>query len=131
MPAPDAQLLLSTHCPHCPAVLAALADLVKQGAIGRLEAVNLEQHPEVGQALGVRSVPWIRVGRIELAGLVQDGIRHADLANIVDERPAADFVDSAPRQAQLAGQIGGVGDHAPRVPFCLSVAQVERGRQGV
>lgn len=68
MPAPDALLLLSTHCPHCPAVLAALADLVKQGAIGRLEAVNLEQHPEVGQALGVRSVPWARIGRIELAG---------------------------------------------------------------
>lgn len=68
MPAPDALLLLSTHCPHCPAVLAALADLVKQGAIGRLEAVNLEQHPEVGQALGVRSVPWVRIGRIELAG---------------------------------------------------------------
>lgn len=67
--APDALLLLSTHCPHCPAVLSALADLVKQGAIGRLEAVNLEQHPEVGQALGVRSVPWLRIGRIELAGV--------------------------------------------------------------
>jgi thioredoxin-like negative regulator of GroEL len=69
MPAPDALLLISTHCPHCPAMLAALADLVKQGAIGRLEAVNLEQHPEVGQALGVRSVPWLRFGRIELAGV--------------------------------------------------------------
>ena len=49
-------------------MLAALADLLKQGTIGRLEAVNLEQHPEVGQALGVRSVPWVRIGRIELAG---------------------------------------------------------------
>lgn len=68
MPAPDALLLLSTHCPHCPAVLAALADLVKQGAIGRLEVVNLEQHPEIGPSLGVRSVPWVRIGRIELAG---------------------------------------------------------------
>jgi hypothetical protein len=66
--APDALLLLSTHCPHCPAVLAALADLVKQGALGRLEVVNLEQRPEVGQALGVRTVPWLRLGRIELAG---------------------------------------------------------------
>ena len=69
MPAPDALLLISTHCPHCPAMLAALADLVKQGTVGRLEAVNLEQHPEVGQALGVRSVPWLRLGRIELAGV--------------------------------------------------------------
>ena len=69
MPAPDALLLLSTHCPHCPAVLAALADLVKQGALGRLEAVNLEQHPEIAQQLGVRSVPWVRIGRVELAGV--------------------------------------------------------------
>ncbi len=69
MPTPDALLLISTHCPHCPAMLAALADLVKQGTIGRLEAVNLEQRPEIGQALGVRSVPWLRIGRIELAGV--------------------------------------------------------------
>ena len=69
MPTPDALLLISTHCPHCPAMLAALADLVKQGTIGRLEAVNLEQRPEIGQALGVRSVPWLRIGRIELTGV--------------------------------------------------------------
>jgi len=50
-------------------MLSSLADLVKQGVIGRFEAVNLEQHPEVGQALGVRSVPWLRLGRIELAGV--------------------------------------------------------------
>lgn len=69
MPAPDTLLLISTHCPHCPAMLSALADLLKQGVIGRLEAVNLEQRPEVGQTLGVRSVPWLRLGRIELAGV--------------------------------------------------------------
>ena len=69
MPAPDALFLISTHCPHCPAMLAALSDLLKQGVIGRLEAVNLEQRPEVGQTLGVRSVPWLRMGRIELAGV--------------------------------------------------------------
>jgi thiol-disulfide isomerase/thioredoxin len=69
MPAPDTLLLISTHCPHCPAMLTALADLLKQGVIGRLEAVNLEQRPEVGQALGVRTVPWLRMGRIELAGV--------------------------------------------------------------
>lgn len=68
MTAPDALLLISTHCPHCPAMLSSLADLLKQGIIGRLEAVNLEQHPEVGKRLGVRSVPWLRLGRIELAG---------------------------------------------------------------
>lgn len=69
MSAPDALLLISTRCPHCPAMLASLADLVKQGVIGRLEVVNLEQRPEVGPSLGVRSVPWLRLGRIELGGV--------------------------------------------------------------
>jgi len=101
MPAPDALLLISTHCPHCPAVLAALADLVKQGAIGRLEAVNLEQHPEVGQALGVRSVPWLRVGRIELAG-VQSKAELAEWAAKADsEAGLADWFHLLLKEGQL------------------------------
>lgn len=67
MPA-DALLLLSSHCPHCPSVLAGLTELVKRGAIGRLEAVNLEVHPEVAVSLGVRGVPWLRIGPFELSG---------------------------------------------------------------
>lgn len=67
MPA-DALLFLSSHCPHCPAVLAALTDLLKQGSIGRLEAVNLEVQPEAAATLGVRSVPWLRLGPFVLTG---------------------------------------------------------------
>lgn len=69
MSAPDALLLISMHCPHCPTVLAALTDMVKQGQLGKLEVVNLEAHPEVAQAFGVRSVPWVKLGVIELTGL--------------------------------------------------------------
>lgn len=65
---PDALLLLSSHCPHCPAVLSALADLLKQGALGRLEVVNLDARPEAGAALGARAVPWLRLGPFVLAG---------------------------------------------------------------
>jgi hypothetical protein len=64
----DALLLLSSTCPHCPSVLAALADLVKMGALGRLEAVNLEQRPEVGESWGARSVPWLKLGPFVLTG---------------------------------------------------------------
>jgi thiol-disulfide isomerase/thioredoxin len=67
MPA-DALLFLSSHCPHCPAVLAGLSDLVKRGVIGRLEAVNLEVRPESAETYGVRSVPWLRLGPFELTG---------------------------------------------------------------
>jgi len=61
-------MLLGTQCPYCPAVLDALSQLVKKGKIGKLEVVNLEQRPEVAQRLGVRSVPWVRIGPFELTG---------------------------------------------------------------
>ena len=66
--APDALLLLATGCPHCPAVLEGLGALLKEGVIGRLEVVNIAMHPEVAQALGVRTVPWTRIGPFELDG---------------------------------------------------------------
>ncbi|MEW6677663.1 MAG: HEAT repeat domain-containing protein [Pseudomonadota bacterium] len=64
----DALMLLSSTCPHCPGVLAALADLVKKGVLGRLEVVNLEQHPKVGETWGARSVPWLKLGPFVLTG---------------------------------------------------------------
>src|SRR5512143_1962348 len=101
MPAPDALLLISTHCPHCPAMLSSLADLVKQGAVGRFEAVNLEQHPEVGQALGVRSVPWLRIRRIELAG-VHSKVELAEWAAKADsEAGMADWFHLLLKEGQL------------------------------
>ncbi len=101
MPAPDALLLLSTHCPHCPAMLSALADLVKQGTIGRLEAVNLEQHPEVGQALGVRSVPWARIGRIELASVHSKAELAEWAAKADSEEGLADWFHLLLKEGQL------------------------------
>ncbi len=49
-------------------MLAALADLVKRGRIGRLEVVNVEVRPQVAAALNARSVPWLRLGEFELSG---------------------------------------------------------------
>lgn len=101
MPAPDALLLLSSRCPHCPAVLAALADLLKQGAIGKLDAVNIEHHPEIAQGLGVRSVPWTRIGRIELFGS-QSRAELADWAARADtEDGLADWFHVLLKEGQL------------------------------
>lgn len=66
---PDALLLLAPGCPHCPSVLQALGELVKQGLIGTLEVVNIGVHPERAEALKVRTVPWVKLGAFELAGL--------------------------------------------------------------
>ncbi len=61
-------MLLGTHCPHCPAVLRALSELVKAGTIGRLEVVNIERRPDLAEQYRVRSVPWVRLGPFELDG---------------------------------------------------------------
>lgn len=65
---PDALLLLSPGCAHCPVVLEGLARLVKEGRLGRLEVVNVAAHPEIAAAVGTRSVPWTRIGPFELEG---------------------------------------------------------------
>jgi thiol-disulfide isomerase/thioredoxin len=66
---PDALLLMGTHCPYCPTVLKELQSLVDEGVIGKVEAINIEEHPDTARELGVRSVPWVRLGPFELAGL--------------------------------------------------------------
>ena len=66
---PEALMMLGSHCPHCPSVLGSLSELVKQGVISKLEVVNLEQRPDIAKELGVRSVPWVRIGPFELTGL--------------------------------------------------------------
>ena len=70
---PDALLLLAPGCAHCPGVLRGLAELLEQGRLGRLEAVNVVAHPEAAQAVGTRSVPWIRIGPFELEGAQTPG----------------------------------------------------------
>jgi hypothetical protein len=46
-----------------------VSELVKQGLIGRLEVINATVRPQAAQALGVRSVPWLKLGPFELEGL--------------------------------------------------------------
>ena len=66
--APAVLMLLSSGCAHCPAVLNHLSDLLKKGDISKLEAININQHPEIAQEFNVRSVPWVKIGQIELTG---------------------------------------------------------------
>lgn len=85
-PAPDATLFISPGCSHCPTVMADLCRLLKENRIGRLEIVNLAQHPEAGTAAGVRSVPWTRIGPFELLGAHS----YHELAQWADRAAAGD-----------------------------------------
>jgi hypothetical protein len=69
-PPPDALLFIAPGCPHCPTVLEGLSRLVKDSAIGTLEVVNIAARPDRARDLGIRSVPWTRVGPFVLEGLL-------------------------------------------------------------
>ena len=82
-PTPDAILLITAECPHCPKVLEGLSQLVKRGSLGRLQIINLARHPQAAQQYGSRSVPWFRIGELDFQGLhSNEELRHwADVAN--------------------------------------------------
>jgi glutaredoxin len=65
---PDAKLLIAPGCPHCGSVLEHLSTLVKEGAIGQLEIINLASRPEAATEAGTRSVPWFRIGDMSFTG---------------------------------------------------------------
>jgi hypothetical protein len=72
----DALLLIGPGCPHCPGVLEALGNLIKEGVVGTLEVVNVAIHPQRATAVGTRTVPWVRIGLFELEGaLTPDELR--------------------------------------------------------
>jgi HEAT repeat protein len=51
--------------------------LQSEGLLGGVEEIDLNQSPQWAEALGVRSVPWTRIGAIELSGLHSLGeLRH-------------------------------------------------------
>jgi len=65
----SALLVIGTSCTRCPAALDALTGLLKQGELSRLEIINLEADPKAAASLGVRAVPFVRIGSFELHGL--------------------------------------------------------------
>jgi hypothetical protein len=65
---PQALLIISPGCPHCPPVLDALSRMVKDGVVSHLEVINVAWHPEVAKKLGASSAPWTRIGKFELTG---------------------------------------------------------------
>jgi glutaredoxin len=66
--APSALLFTLPGCPHCPGVKRALENLQAEGLIDSLEVVDAAQAADRAQALGVRSVPWLRIGPFQFEG---------------------------------------------------------------
>ncbi|MFQ5643399.1 MAG: HEAT repeat domain-containing protein [Thiogranum sp.] len=119
---PDALLLLTGQCPHCPVVLQGLGELVKQGRIGRLEAVNIVARPDIAQQYGVRTVPWIRLGEFELEGLHSP----AELRQWAERAAAADglalYYGELLKQGQLAKVLSAIRRHGHHLSALLDLA---------
>ena len=65
---PDALLFVTSDCPHCAAVMLGLAELARQGVVGRVTVVDAAAHPERAVQYGVRAAPWVRLGPFTLTG---------------------------------------------------------------
>jgi hypothetical protein len=99
---PDALLLVVASCPHCPAVLASLAAMAKDGSLGRLEVVNVAVHPEVAEALGARSLPWVRIGDFELTGARSRAELEEWATRAGDASGMADYLHALLKDGELA-----------------------------
>ena len=72
-PLPFALLFTTPDCPHCPGVKAGLSTLLQEGGIAALEVLDISSATERAQALGVKSVPWFRIGELEFEGAMSLG----------------------------------------------------------
>ena len=67
---PDVLMFVSHDCAHCTSVLKSMRMLLKGKRIASLEIINAAEKPEQAAAMGIRSVPWLRIGQFELEGLI-------------------------------------------------------------
>lgn len=117
---PDALLYIANGCPHCPTVLAGLAELIKSGRIGRLEVVNITVNPERAQTEGVRAVPWLRVGPFELTGLRSP----AELAQWAARAQSSEGMAEYLRELLTEGNLASVRATLERAPEQTATALV-------
>lgn len=69
MTSPTALIFIAKECPHCPSLLKLCTEAVKDGELSQLEVVNIATQGERASKLGIRSVPWVRIGDYEHTGV--------------------------------------------------------------
>jgi len=116
-------MLLSSGCAYCPAVLNALTELLKNGDIGQLEAINIMQHPEIAQQYKVRSVPWVKIGEIELTGAQTK----AELVSAIEQSKSdggiVDYYEGLLNNGQLQECIEHLQKHPENLALILEMLQ--------
>jgi len=62
-----ALLLISPDCERSSQLLRGVTQLVQESALASMEVVNIVASPERARRIGLRSVPWLRLGEFEFA----------------------------------------------------------------
>ncbi|MCW8929541.1 MAG: thioredoxin family protein [Gammaproteobacteria bacterium] len=94
-------LFITSECPHCPNVLQALSELIKEGTIAELEVSNISLIPEKAQALNIRSVPWVKIGPFELTGKQTKSELQTWINRVQSETGMQDYFDELLKTGQL------------------------------
>jgi len=121
-PSPDALLLLTSQCPHCPTVLQGLGELVKKGLIGRLEVVNINARPDIAEQYGVRTVPWFRLGEFELEGLHSQAELQQWAERATSEDGLALYYTELFKQGRLPRVLSAIHRHENHITALLDLA---------
>lgn len=109
--APDAKLLIAPGCAHCPAVLQHLSTLLKENLLGKLEVINIHQHPEIAQQLNVRSVPWLQLGEFILSGAYSLSELRDYTSFCNSESGISDYIEKQLSDGQLSSLLDEIRRH--------------------
>ncbi|MGD8575906.1 MAG: HEAT repeat domain-containing protein [Thiohalophilus sp.] len=122
---PDAEILIATGCAHCPAVLQALSDLIKEGLIRELRVSNIVADATRAQELGVRTTPWTRIGPFTLAGNYSPAeLRHwAEQAG--SDEGIADYIRTQLKDGELEQIETFLSDNPQWLEVAVSLLEVE------
>ena len=108
-------LLVSPGCPHCHAMRSLLLQFQQQGQLTDFDVVDISQQPQVAEAYGVRSVPWLRLGELEFVG----SHSQAELEPWLPGSASAKLEDHFAHLLK-AGNLAQVTDRVRREPETLS-----------
>lgn len=90
---PEALLLVSPGCQYCRAMHKVLDELAESKKLSKLTIVDIAEKPQVAEELGVRSVPWLRIGNFVLEGAHTPGELNKWIEASKQESGWSDYLD--------------------------------------
>lgn len=100
--APLARLFTAPGCPHCGGVKRSLEKLLDEKVIGELEVIDITQQPDIADSVGVRSVPWLELGRLTFTGEQKLGELREWAQRLAEPEAMIDYYQSLLANGELA-----------------------------